>query len=692
MAWVPRFTPATYNVVRSAPATRSKARRRRSSDDDDDQMDSSDDDDQHGGSGAMPASKRRCVQRSASGHSSRYAGIGFVGKRITVFWEADDQWYSGTIKEYNPAGDDYLVLYDDGVQASEDLDDCTWDFEGEQPANGAGTVADEVPTQSDAGQKLQEPTQSLVTEAHGLKLHLSKSGSTGYLHVYPVGERFRARVKGAKQGDLGVFDSAVEAAVAVAKKLLEPTQSLVTEAQGLKLHLSSRGNNTTGYRGVSFEPDRNVFRAMIGKARLGTFKTAVEAAVAVARHLQEKEEQGMVGVEEDEDEDEDEEDEEEEVELVTEAEGLELHLSSRSRTGYLHVTVDGSRFRANVNGKHLGSFATVVESAVAVARHLQEEEGEEEEEELVTEAKGLKLHLSSKSRTGYLHVIDKGSRFRAMAGKHHYLGSFATAVEAATAVARWYLQRNRNGSEGDDEVEEDKEDEDEDVEVVTEAEGLKLRLSGQNKTGYLHVTRTKSSRFRAEVKGHGPRGAPLNLGHYGTAVEAAVAVARHLQAAEEAAMEEESEEDELEIKEDEVEIEVEDEEEIKEVAEQPVPEEQPGPLPDPPPPQQLPGQPPGQQPESPPQLEVEEQPQPQRLSLGVAVLGSAPGSSTGGVAVLSLGQRLVQLESRLGTDAPQGANVLQRIKTLEANMDVTAIGSMPDRITALEAKAAEWFV
>ena len=53
---------------------------------------------------------------------------------------------------------------------------------------------------------------------------------------------------------------------------------------------------------------------------------------------------------------------------------------------------------------------------------------------------------------------------------------------------------------------------------------------------------------------------------------------------------------------------------------------------------------------------------------------------------------MAQLESRLGTDAPQGANVLQRIKTLEVNTDVTAIGSMPDRIAALEAKAAEWLV
>ena len=120
------------------------------------------------------------------------------------------------------------------------------------------------------------------------------------------------------------------------------------------------------------------------------------------------------------------------------------------------------------------------------------------------------------------------------------------------------------------------------------------------------------------------------------------------------------------------------------MAEQPEPEEQPGPLPDPPPPQQLPGQPPGQQPESPPQLEVEEQPLPQRPSVGLGVAV--------GVAVLTPGHRLVQLENRLGTDAPREASVLQRIKTLEANMGVTATGSMADRIAVLEAKAAEWLV
>ena len=236
-------------------------------------MDSSSEDDEPD---AFRRSKRRCVPRLprpnglvGSGDRSRYAGsnsVQFVGKRITVFWGGDDKWYSGTIREYSAAVENFLVMYDDGTQTLEDLDVCTWVWEDERPTSGA---VDEVPT-----------------EAGGLKLHLSGQGSTGYLHVYPDLGRFRARID---RANLGTFDTAVEAAVAVAKKLLEPTQSLVTEAQGLKLHLSNRSNNTTGYRGVSFEPERNLFRAVAGKARLpGSFNTAVEAAVAVARHLQEE--------------------------------------------------------------------------------------------------------------------------------------------------------------------------------------------------------------------------------------------------------------------------------------------------------------------------------------------------------------------------------------------------------------------
>ena len=122
------------------------------------------------------------------------------------------------------------------------------------------------------------------------------------------------------------------------------------------------------------------------------------------------------------------------------------------------------------------------------------------------------------------------------------------------------------------------------------------------------------------------------------------------------AMEEEGEEEELEVV-----VEVEDEE-VTEVAEQL-------------------GQPAQHQPQQQPGQQPQQQPRQQLVSPEPA-----------GSIALSPGQRLAQLESRLGTDAPQGANVLQRIIALEANMDVTAIGSFIDRISAIEAKANEFLL
>ena len=61
------------------------------------------------------------------------------------------------------------------------------------------------------------------------------------------------------------------------------------------------------------------------------------------------------------------------------------------------------------------------------------------------------------------------------------------------------MQDHNNGEEDEDEDEEDEVDEEEEV-VTTEARGLTLHLSSQNKTGYLHVSRTGLSRFRAELK------------------------------------------------------------------------------------------------------------------------------------------------------------------------------------------------
>ena len=98
-------------------------------------------------------------------------------------------------------------------------------------------------------------------------------------------------------------------------------------------------------------------------------------------------------------------------------------------------------------------------------------------------------------------------------------------------------------------------------------------------------------------------------------------------------------------------------------------------------------------PEQPTQPEEEQQPRPQppSVTLGVA-LSVAIGLPLAGSVALSPGQRLAQLESRLGTDAPHGANVLQRIIALEALYGVTAIGSLLERMAALEAKANEWLL
>ena len=58
------------------------------------------------------------------------------------------------------------------------------------------------------------------------------------------------------------------------------------------------------------------------------------------------------------------------AEVETEVDGLQLHLSSRSATGYLGVRLSksGDRFRAEHADTNLGTFDTAVEAAVAYAK------------------------------------------------------------------------------------------------------------------------------------------------------------------------------------------------------------------------------------------------------------------------------------------------------------------------------------
>ncbi|EOD39800.1 hypothetical protein EMIHUDRAFT_223336 [Emiliania huxleyi CCMP1516] len=153
---------------------------------------------------------------------------------------------------------------------------------------------------SEPGRAASEPQGAAVaTEAEGLRLHLSSSGNTGYRGVRKQASgRFQARhMVNGRSVSLGYFDTAVEAAVAYARAVGEyQPPTVATEAEGLRLHLSSRSN--AGYSGVCKHRPSGRFEArrkVDGKdVYIGSFGTAVEAAVAYARAVGELQEAGRL--------------------------------------------------------------------------------------------------------------------------------------------------------------------------------------------------------------------------------------------------------------------------------------------------------------------------------------------------------------------------------------------------------------
>ena len=132
--------------------------------------------------------------------------------------------------------------------------------------------------------------QQLAVSAEGLRLHLSSRSSTGYkgVHIKPSSGRFQAQqtVKG-RSTSIGVFDSAVEAAVAYARAVGEyqprPPPAAVVVPEGLCLHHSI---SSSGYKGVKEHASGRFEARRYENGRpvsLGYFATAVEAAVAYAR-------------------------------------------------------------------------------------------------------------------------------------------------------------------------------------------------------------------------------------------------------------------------------------------------------------------------------------------------------------------------------------------------------------------------
>ena len=186
--------------------------------------------------------------------------------------------------------------------------------------------------------------------------------------------------------------------------------------------------------------------------------------------------------------------------VVSEFAGIKLHLSTRSLTGYTGIFLNHANaakpFSAQLTSSEqaLGCFSTALEAAMAYAMHVatekievaaaaEEEENkgasEGEEQDVVSEVDGAKLHLSSKSASGYLGVSSNGANFSARHARHQYLGTYPTAVEAAVAYAKhvWKLDST---AEGEEEMEEEMEEGTEEGEEEGEEEEGEEEGEGRN--------------------------------------------------------------------------------------------------------------------------------------------------------------------------------------------------------------------
>jgi myo-inositol-hexaphosphate 3-phosphohydrolase len=225
------------------------------------------------------------------------------------------------------------------------------------------------------------------------------------------------------------------------------------------------------------------------------------------------------------------------------AEGLTL-LKADNTTGYFGVALRSpgrpKPYHAQVRrgGKmvYLGCFATAEEAALCVARTPEGQAAAKkaaappltsEEARQQAQAEGLTL-LKADSTTGYCGVIHhpevgKPKPYQARmrrGGKQVYLGSFATAEEAALCVAR-----TPEGQAAAKRATAAPPLTSEEARQQAEAEGLTL-LMADNETGYFRVhvdQRAKTKPYQARVSRGGK---VVSLGYFATAEEAALCVAR----------------------------------------------------------------------------------------------------------------------------------------------------------------------
>ena len=235
---------------------------------------------------------------------------------------------------------------------------------------------------------------------------------------------------------------------------------------------------------------------------------------------------------------------------AAESEGLVLERSGHA-SGYKGVAIDDrgrttKPFRAMYKMKHVGSFTTAEEAALAYARARAVPESEQVRTAVAVrqtthqvaaaalraaESEGLVLKRSS-SASGYKGVVIEaaGKPFRAKLKENH-LGSFSTVEEAALAYARAESEAEpglvREAVAAAEAARQAKHQAAAAALRAAESEGLVLERMGPSRpsrSGYKGVTQDNRDRqltkpFRAKFK-------EKQLGSFSTAQEAALAYAR----------------------------------------------------------------------------------------------------------------------------------------------------------------------
>ena len=300
-----------------------------------------------------------------------------IGKRIKLWWDGDEQWFKGTIKQVSARDHSVMVRYDDGQGKWHSM----WQEEYEFLSVGDRSESARSVVDTGEGPCLRsQGSEDAVGVARRVAEYLQGGDEEACDDESDVEQEVEHEAEHEVEHE-AEHEVVHEVEPAVGIGMVE------SKAKGLKLHLQK--GSSTGYRGVC-RVSGGRYQAQYWQGGrvwyVGRFATAKEAAIAIVLRI---------GPSREEQDDRDEENDDAAAEAEGEGEGehhegqachteqarvgvgrpeaaggVKLHLSEHNRTGYVGVRAKGSHFQAMYSHVHLGTFRSAKEAAVAYAKHL----------------------------------------------------------------------------------------------------------------------------------------------------------------------------------------------------------------------------------------------------------------------------------------------------------------------------------